>query len=270
MRVQNAGVTKMRDTTKDNVEKEAVAVVKPKEWLEETLTTLERYTAKDNVEKEAVEIVKPKEWLEEALITLDKVKAGARTTEEALTFNKFVFTHYVVEAFEAILAAKEITTEQAQLVHKVTSEYLAPELFGALGDYDQQVLERLLLPFVQTEAPSDFEDGEAETLVEPEKWMHEAIETLSRIQRSCKDPIQAAQLKHFVFATYVAEAFLAIVVRKEIFSTEVVLVNDIMTNYFDQAVYDLMDDQEKLILENLMAPFAGENGLNTETYQLVA
>ena len=48
-----------------------------------------------------------------------KGESWLKTAEEALTFNKFVFTHYVVEAFEAILAAKEITTEQAELVHKV-------------------------------------------------------------------------------------------------------------------------------------------------------
>ena len=224
----------------------------------------------DHVEKDAVEIVKPKEWLEEALITLEKVKAGARTTEEALTFNKFVFTHYVVEAFEAILAAKEITAEQAKLVHKVTSEYLTPELFGALGDYDQKVLERLLLPFAQNEEPTEVDDTDAVTLVDPVKWMQEAIETLSRVQRSCKDVVKAAKLKHFVFSTYVAEAFLAIIGRKEILSSEVVLVNDIMTNYFDKAVYELMDDQEKQILENLMTPFACEQGVNPETYKLVA
>ena len=44
--------------------------------------------------KQDVEIVRPKEWLEEALITLEKIKAGAKSSEEAITFNKFVFTHY--------------------------------------------------------------------------------------------------------------------------------------------------------------------------------
>jgi hypothetical protein len=89
--------------------------------------------------KQDVEIVRPKEWLEEALITLEKIKAGAKSSEEAITFNKFVFTHYVVEAFEAILAAKAITTEQAELVHKVVTEYLSDELLAALSDYDQEV-----------------------------------------------------------------------------------------------------------------------------------
>ena len=46
--------------------------------------------------KQDVEIVRPKEWLEEALITLEKIKVGAKSSQEAITFNKFVFTHYVV------------------------------------------------------------------------------------------------------------------------------------------------------------------------------
>jgi len=217
-----------------------------------------------------VEIVKPKEWLEEALITLEKVKAGSKTAEEALTFNKFVFTHYVVEAFEAILAAKEITTEQAELVHKVVSEFLSEELFVALGDYDQEVIQNLLIPFAQTEETSEADTEQAIRLVDPVEWMNEAIETLSRIQRSCKDPIKAAKLKHFAFSTYVAEAFLAIICRKEIFASEVVLVNEIMSTYFDQAVYDLMNGQEKLILEHLMMPFATDQGVETDFFKLVA
>jgi hypothetical protein len=176
----------------------------------------------------------------------------------------------VVEAFEAILAAKEITTEQAELVHKVVSEFLSEELFVALGDYDQEVIQNLLIPFAQTEETSEADTEQAITLVDPVEWMNEAVETLSRIQRSCKDPIKAAKLKHFTFSTYVAEAFLAIICRKEIFASEVVLVNEIMSTYFDQAVYDLMNGQEKLILEHLMMPFATDQGVETDFFKLVA
>ena len=220
--------------------------------------------------KQDVEIVRPKEWLEEALITLEKIKAGAKSSEEAITFNKFVFTHYVVEAFEAILAAKAITTEQAELVHKVVTEYLSDELLAALSEYDQEVIQNLLVPFSQTEAAPQEDPTEAVTLVNPVEWMHEAIETLYRVDRSCKDPLKAAKLKHFTFSTYVAEAFLAIVYRKAIFESEVVLVNEIMSKYFDQNVYDLMSEQEKLILEHLMMPFATERGVDETFYKLVA
>jgi len=220
--------------------------------------------------KQDVEIVRPKEWLEEALITLEKIKAGAKSSQEAITFNKFVFTHYVVEAFEAILAAKAITTEQAELVHKVVTEYLSDELLAALSDYDQEVIQNLLVPFSQTEAAPQEDPTEAVTLVNPVEWMHEAIETLYRVDRSCKDPLKAAKLKHFTFSTYVAEAFLAIVYRKAIFESEVVLVNEIMSKYFDQNVYDLMSEQEKLILEHLMMPFATKHGVDETFYKLVA
>ena len=220
--------------------------------------------------KQDVEIVRPKEWLEEALITLEKIKAGAKSSQEAITFNKFVFTHYVVEAFEAILAAKAITTEQAELVHKVVTEYLSDELLAALSNYDQEVIQNLLVPFSQTEAAPQEDPTEAVTLVNPVEWMHEAIETLYRVERSCKDNLKAAKLKHFTFSTYVAEAFLAIVYRKAIFESEVVLVNEIMSKYFDQNVYDLMSEQEKLILEHLMMPFATEHGVDETFYKLVA
>ena len=181
-----------------------------------------------------------------------------------------MFTHYVVEAFEAILAAKAITTEQAELVHKVVTEYLSDELLSALSNYDQEVIQNLLVPFSQTEAAPQEDPTEAVTLVNPVEWMHEAIETLYRVERSCKDDLKAAKLKHFTFSTYVAEAFLAIVYRKAIFESEVVLVNEIMSKYFDQNVYDLMSEQEKLILEHLMMPFATEHGVDETFYKLVA
>jgi hypothetical protein len=149
--------------------------------------------------KQDVEIVRPKEWLEEALITLEKVKAGAKSAEEALIFNKFVFPHYVVEAFEAILAAKAITTEQAELVHKVVTEYLSDELLAAMSDYDPEVIQNLLVPFSQTEAAPQEDPTEAVTLVNPVEWMHEAIETLYRVDRSCKDTFKAAKLKYYLF-----------------------------------------------------------------------
>jgi len=43
-----------------------------------------------------------------------------------------------------------------------------------------------------------------------------------------------------------------------------------MSKYFDQNVYDLMSDQEKLILEHLMMPFATEYGVDETSYKLVA
>jgi phenolic acid decarboxylase len=222
--------------------------------------------------KEDVEIVRPKEWLEEALITLEKIKAGAKSSKEAVTFYKFVFSNYVVEAFEAILAAKQITVEQAELVNKIMTEYLTDELLAALSDYDQEVIQNLLAPFseVSAEYASEEEHAESVKLVNPIEWMHEAIETLYRVQRSCKDPIQCAKLKHFTFSTYVAEAFLAIILRKEIFESEVVLVNEIMSKYFDEMVFDLMSSEEKLILENLMKPFAIEQGVDGKNFRLAA
>jgi hypothetical protein len=57
---------------------------------------------------------------------------------------------------------------------------------------------------------------------------------------------------------------------KAIFESEVVLVNEIMSKYFDQNVYDLMSEQEKLILEHLMMPFATEHGVDETFYKLVA
>ena len=46
---------------------------------------------------------------------------------------------------QAILAAKAITTEQAELVHKVVTEYLSDELLAALSNYDQEVIQNLLV-----------------------------------------------------------------------------------------------------------------------------
>ena len=220
--------------------------------------------------KKEVEIVCPQKWLEEALITLDKVKHGIKDAETVFAFNKFVFTHYVVEAFEAILAAKQISSDQAVLVHRVVTEYLSDELFSALNDYDQEVIQNLLVPFLeQDEAPRD-EVKEAINLVNPIEWMHEAIQTLKSVQRSVKDPLKAAKLKHITFSSYVAEAFLAIVYRNAIFESEVVLVNEIMSKYFDQYVYNLISNEEKQILEHLMMPFAVNDGVDDTVFKMVA
>ena len=43
-----------------------------------------------------------------------------------------------------------------------------------------------------------------------------------------------------------------------------------MSKYFDQNVYELMSEQEKLILEHLMMPFATEHGVDETFYKLVA
>ena len=220
--------------------------------------------------KEEVEIVCPQKWLEEALITLDKVKLGINNADTIFAFNKFIFTHYVVEAFEAILAAKQISSDQAVLVHWVVTEYLSDELFSALNDYDQEVIQNLLVPFLEKDEAPREEIKEAINLVNPIEWMHEAIETLNSVQRGIKDPLKAAKLKHITFSSYVAEAFLAIVYRKAIFESEVVLVNEIMSKYFDQNVYDLMSDQEKQILEHLMMPFAVDDGVDDTFFKMVA
>ena len=63
---------------------------------------------------------------------------------------------------------------------------------------------------------------------------------------------------------------MGIVYRKASWESEVVLVNEIMSKYFDQNVYDLMSEQEKLILEHLMMPFATEHGVDETFYKLVA
>ena len=220
--------------------------------------------------KEEVEIVCPQKWLEEALITLDKVKLGINNADTIFAFNKFIFTHYVVEAFETILAAKQISSDQAVLVHRVVTEYLSDELFSALNDYDQEVIQNLLVPFLEKDEAPREEIKEAINLVNPIEWMHEAIETLNSVQRGIKDPLKAAKLKHITFSSYVAEAFLAIVYRKAIFESEVVLVNEIMSKYFDQNVYDLMSDQEKQILEHLMMPFAVDDGVDDTFFKMVA
>ena len=49
-----------------------------------------------------------------------------------------------------------------------------------------------------------------------------------------------------------------------------IVINEIMSKYFDQNVYDLMSEQEKLILEHLMMPFATEHGVDETFYKLVA
>jgi hypothetical protein len=68
----------------------------------------------------------------------------------------------------------------------------------------------------------------------------------------------------------VAEAFLAIVYRNAIFESEVVLVNEIMSKYFDQYVYNLMSNEEKQILEHLMMPFAVNDGVDDTFFKMVA
>jgi len=97
------------------------------------------------------------------------------------------------------LAAKAITTEQAELVHKVVTEYLCDELLAAMSDYDPEVIQNLLVLFPQTEAAPQEDPTEAVTLVNPVEWRHEAIERLYRLDRSRKDPIKAAKLKHHLF-----------------------------------------------------------------------
>jgi phenolic acid decarboxylase len=198
------------------------------------------------------------------------VKLGINNADTIFAFNKFIFTHYVVEAFEAILAAKQISSDQAVLVHRVVTEYLSDELFSALNDYDQEVIQNLLVPFLEKDEAPREEIKEAINLVNPIEWMHEAIETLNSVQRGIKDPLKAAKLKHITFSSYVAEAFLAIVYRNAIFESEVVLVNEIMSKYFDQNVYDLMSDQEKQILEHLMMPFAVDDGVDDTFFKMVA
>jgi hypothetical protein len=220
--------------------------------------------------------------MNEGLITLEKIQIGAKTPGQALELKLWVFRNFILKSFEAIINAGKITKEETSLINQVIQHHLSDELLTALTTTEVETMQTLLMPFLEQEGLEketstieeadvdvDIDEGEAVYVV-PSEWFKEAIETLSPVKRSCKDPATAARLGNFVFSTFVYEAIYAINVRGTIIPEEVELVNEIFQEYFDEHVYALMPSPLKLEIETLLNPYIIESGVDQVPYRNVA
>lgn len=226
------------------------------------------------VMNEEFDVIPSTEWMNEGLITLEKIKAGAKTPEQALELNLWVFRNFVLKSFEAITIAGKITKEEAELINQVIHHHFSEDLLNALTPAEINIMQTLLIPFLEQEEAnvmeaSDVAEDEPVYIV-PAEWLKEAIATLGPVKRSCKDPVKAARLGNFVFSTFVYEAFYAINVRGTIIAEEVELVNEIFREYFDEHVYQLMPAALREEIETLLNPFIIESGVDQVPYRNVA
>ncbi|MDB0011895.1 hypothetical protein N9E31_00225 [Paracoccaceae bacterium] len=98
--------------------------------------------------------IEPASWMRSALLSLALSEKGPTRNNHALLRKQFVFSNCVIQAFEAILSANKITTEEARLVDELIQTYLCDDLLLALGEDYISVIHRLLMPFSEAlEAP---------------------------------------------------------------------------------------------------------------------
>ena len=84
-------------------------------------------------------------------------------SDRVVSFHGFVFSNCVIQAFEAILSANKITTEEARLVDELIQTYLCDDLLLALGEDYISVIHRLLMPFSEAvEAPQAKSKGSSD------------------------------------------------------------------------------------------------------------
>jgi hypothetical protein len=226
------------------------------------------------VMNEEFDVIPSTEWMNEGLITLEKIKAGAKTPEQALELNLWVFRNFVLKSFEAITIAGKITKEEAELINQVIHHHFSEDLLNALTPAEINIMQTLLIPFLEKEEANVMESSDVAedepVYIVPAEWLKEAIATLGPVKRSCKDPVKAARLGNFVFSTFVYEAFYAINVRGTIIAEEVELVNEIFREYFDEHVYQLMPAALREEIETLLNPFIIESGVDQVPYRNVA
>ena len=98
--------------------------------------------------------IEPASWMRSALLSLALSEKGPTKNNHALLRKQFVFSNCVIQAFEAILRANKITTEEARLVDELIQTYLCDDLLSALGEDYIAIIHRLLMPFSDAvEAP---------------------------------------------------------------------------------------------------------------------
>ena len=98
--------------------------------------------------------IEPASWMRSALLSLALSEKGPSKNNHALLRKQFVFSNCVIQAFEVILSANKITTEEARLVDELIQTYLCDDLLLALGEDYISVIHRLLMPFSEAvEAP---------------------------------------------------------------------------------------------------------------------
>ncbi|MDA8634972.1 hypothetical protein N9L70_01115 [Rhodobacteraceae bacterium] len=98
--------------------------------------------------------IEPASWMRSALLSLALSEKGPTKNNYELLRKQFVFSNCVIQAFEAILRANKITTEEAKLVDELIQTYLCDDLLSALGEDYISTIHRLLMPFSDAvEAP---------------------------------------------------------------------------------------------------------------------
>ena len=98
-----------------------------------------------------VSAVEPAVWMRTALDSLEQFDKGTESGIHAILRKQFVFSNCVIQAFEAILKANKITTEEARLANELVQNYLCDDLLTALGEEYISVIHRLLMPFSEAE-----------------------------------------------------------------------------------------------------------------------
>jgi hypothetical protein len=214
-----------------------------------------------------IDIIPAVEWMSEGLVTLRKVKAHGKDQEQIQKIYLFIFRCFFIPSFQSILDAGRVTSDEAEIVHEIIADHLDDAVLQALSETEIKPLTDLLAPFVEE---SSDEPEAVDGVIYPDVWMTEAIETLSSIKAGAKNIEQKAALSKFIFSTYVFEAFLAINTRGSITANEVELVNDILQNYFNDAVFKLLPSEVLEEFKKLLSPFATENGVDATPFLKVA